>query len=63
MLKNPRKAGTRRTPSASIVTESDTLEELRETFPEAVECDFDEHYAQRSMSIRLHVVHVEVLAL
>jgi predicted RNase H-like HicB family nuclease len=47
---------------ASIVTEGDTLEELREMVRDAVRCHFDEDDAQRPKAIRLHLVHDEVIA-
>lgn len=45
--------------SASIYTEADTLEELREMVRDAVACHFDEHEGPRI--IRLHIVKDEVL--
>ena len=47
---------------ASIVTEGDTLEELREMVRDAVRCHFDEDDAARPKAIRLHLVHDEVIA-
>lgn len=44
---------------ASIVTEADTLEELRQNVREAVECHFDDGVVPRL--IRLHIVRDEVL--
>ncbi len=43
----------------SIVTEADTLDELRQNVREAVECHFDEGSAPKL--IRLHIVRDEVL--
>ena len=43
----------------SIFTEADTLDELRESVREAVECHFDE--GQTPKLIRLHIVRDEVL--
>ena len=43
----------------SIVTEAETLEELRQNVPEAVECHFEEGAAPKL--IRLHIVRDEVL--
>lgn len=45
----------------SIVTEADTLEELRQHIREAVECHFDEGQAPKL--IRLHIVRDELLTL
>ena len=44
----------------SIVTEADTLDELRSHVREAVECHFEESTAPKL--IRLHIVRDEVLA-
>jgi hypothetical protein len=46
--------------SASIFTEADTLEELREMVKNAVKCHFDE--SERPKLIRLHFVREEVIA-
>ena len=46
--------------SASIFTEADTLEELREMVKDAVACHFDE--LERPKLIRLHFVREEVIA-
>lgn len=43
----------------SIFTEADTLEELRQSVREAVECHFDDGAAPKL--IRLHIVRDEVL--
>jgi len=43
----------------SIITEADTLEELRSNVREAVECHFDDGQAPKL--IRLHIVRDEVL--
>lgn len=43
----------------SIITEADTLEELRSNVREAIECHFDEGQAPKL--IRLHIVRDEVL--
>jgi len=45
----------------SIVTEADTLEELRQNVREAVDCHFEEGSAPKL--IRLHIVRDEVLTL
>jgi predicted RNase H-like HicB family nuclease len=45
---------------ASIVTQAETLEELRESVRDAVRCHFDE--GERPKVIRLHTVHDELLA-
>ncbi|HEX9483404.1 MAG TPA: hypothetical protein VF929_02450 [Gemmatimonadaceae bacterium] len=47
---------------ASIVTEADDLEQLREMVRDAVRCHFDEADADRPQVIRLHRVHDEVIA-
>ena len=47
--------------SASIITEGDSLEELRHNVREATECHFDE--GQQPKIIRLHFVREEVLPL
>lgn len=47
---------------ASIVTEGDTLEELREMVRHAVRCHFNEDDADRPQAIRLHLVHDETIA-
>ena len=44
----------------SIVTEADTLDELRSHVREAVECHFEDGTAPKL--IRLHIVRDEVLA-
>ena len=46
---------------ASILTEGETLEDLRENVRDATECHFDE--GQRPRLIRLHFVRDEVLQL
>jgi hypothetical protein len=46
--------------SASIYTEADTVEELREIVRDAVICHFEE--ADRPKLIRLHFVRDEVIA-
>ena len=46
--------------SASIYTEADTVEELREMVRDAVSCHFEE--ADRPKLIRLHFVRDEVIA-
>ncbi|PNE20122.1 2-oxoisovalerate dehydrogenase [Mesotoga sp. Brook.08.YT.4.2.5.1] len=45
----------------SIVTEAETLEELREKIRDAIRCHFDENDLPRI--IRLHFVKEEVIAL
>lgn len=47
-------------PGASIVTEADTLPELREMVRDAVHCHFDE--GEMPGIIRLHFVREEVIA-
>ena len=44
----------------SIFTEADTLDDLRASIREAVECHYDE--GQAPSVVRLHLVHDEVLA-
>ncbi len=44
----------------SIVTEADTLEELRDMVRDAVLCHFDSEH--RPLAIRLHFVRDEVIA-
>jgi hypothetical protein len=51
---------TARAVDASIFTEADTLEQLRDAVRDAVRCHFDE--ADRPRAIRLHFVHDEVIA-
>jgi len=46
--------------SASIFTEADSLEELREMVRDAVACHFDD--VERPKVIRLHFVREEVIA-
>lgn len=45
---------------ASIVTEADDLDQLREAVRDAVRCHFSD--ADRPKAIRLHLVHDEVIA-
>lgn len=45
----------------SIVTQGDTMEELRANVRDAVRCHFDE--GTRPAVIRLHMVHDEVISL
>lgn len=52
---------TARALGASIFTEADSLEELRQNVREATECHFDE--GQQPKMIRLHFVREEVLPL
>jgi hypothetical protein len=47
---------------ASITTEADTLDELREMVRDAVRCHFDDNDAERPQAIRLHFVYDEVIA-
>jgi hypothetical protein len=47
---------------ASIVTEADDLDQLREMVRNAVRCHFDDADAGRPQVIRLHLVHDEVIA-
>jgi hypothetical protein len=51
---------TARAVGVSIFTEADTLEQLREAVREAVRCHFEE--SDRPPTIRLHLVHDEVIA-
>ena len=46
--------------SASIFTEADSLEELREMVRDAVACHFDD--VERPKVVRLHSVREEVIA-
>lgn len=46
--------------SASIFTEADSLDELREMVRDAVECHFEE--SERPAIIRLHFVKDELIA-
>lgn len=46
--------------SASIYTEADTLDELKELIRDAVSCHFDED--ERPKIIRLHYAHEEIIA-
>lgn len=49
-----------RSVTASIVTEADDLDQLREAVRDAVRCHYDA--ADRAKVIRLHLVHDEVIA-
>lgn len=51
---------TARALGASIFTEADTLNALRETVRDAVACDIDD--AERPKLIRLHLVRDEVIS-
>lgn len=51
---------TARAASASIFTEADTLEQLRNNIREAVECHFEDD--QAPSIIRLHIVREEILS-
>jgi predicted RNase H-like HicB family nuclease len=53
---------TARAVGASIFTEADTLEELRENIRDAVNCHFDDA-AERPKIVRLHFTRDEVIAL
>jgi predicted RNase H-like HicB family nuclease len=53
---------TARAVGASIFTEADTLEELRENIRDAVNCHFDDA-AARPKIVRLHFTRDEVIAL
>jgi len=46
----------------AIVTEADTLDELRANVREAVQCYFDDDDPARPQVLRLHLVHDEVIA-
>jgi hypothetical protein len=50
---------TARAVGESIFTEADTLDDLRQSVREAVECHFDDGKAPKL--IRLHIVHEEIL--
>jgi hypothetical protein len=45
---------------ASIFTEADTLDQLRDAIRDAVRCHFED--TDRPKAIRLHLVHDEVIA-
>ncbi len=45
----------------AIVTQAETLDELREMVRDAVHCHYPDE-AQRPRLIRLHIVHDEVIA-
>jgi len=47
---------------ASIVTEADDLDQLREMVRDAVRCHFEDADAERPLAIRLHLVRDEVIA-
>ncbi len=47
---------------AAIVTQAETIEELREAVYEAVHCHFDEDDPDRPRRIRLRFVREEVIA-
>jgi predicted RNase H-like HicB family nuclease len=47
---------------ASIVTEADSLDELRENVRDAVRCHYDDDDVYRPKLIRLHLVRDEVIA-
>ena len=53
---------TARAVGASIFTEADTLQQLRERICDAVKCHYDEP-ADRPKLVRIHFVRDEVLAL
>lgn len=53
---------TARAVGASIFTEADTVEALRENIREAVNCHFD-RADERPRTVRLHFVRDEVIAL
>lgn len=46
--------------SASIYTEADTLDKLKELIRDAVSCHFDKN--ERPKLIRLHYAHEEIIA-
>jgi len=48
--------------NASITTEGDDLDHLREMVRDAVRCYFDDDDPDRPKLIRLHLVHDEVIA-
>ncbi len=51
---------TARAVGASIVTEADDIDELRNAVRDAVRCHFED--TERPKVIRLHLVHDEVIA-
>ena len=51
---------TARALGASIFTEGDTMDELRQQVRDAVNCHFDD--GQRPRVVRLHIVREEILA-
>ncbi len=51
---------TARAVGASIFTEADTLDQLRDAIREAVRCHFED--TDRPQAIRLHLIHDEVIA-
>ncbi len=61
MVENAPEGGfTARALSASIFTEADSLETLRQQVRDAVRCHFEEGHGPKV--IRLHFVHEEVIA-
>lgn len=48
--------------NASIITEADSLEALREQVRDAVRCHFDDDDVNRPKLIRLHLVRDEIIA-
>jgi len=53
---------TARAVSASIFTEADSIEELRDNIRDAVQCHY-ENAADRPKMVRIHFVRDEVMAL
>jgi len=51
---------TARAVEASIFTEADSMDQLRDAVRDAARCHFDD--ADRPKAIRLHLVHDEVIA-
>lgn len=60
VLESPEGGYEARALSASIFTEADSLDELREMVRDAVECHFEE--SERPAIIRLHFVKDELIA-
>lgn len=62
LIEEPAEGGfTAKALGESILTEADTMDDLRKNIKEAVECHFDEH--ERPRLIRLHIVKDELLTL
>jgi predicted RNase H-like HicB family nuclease len=59
---DPEGGFTARAVGASIFTEADTLEEVRENIRDAVRCHY-ENASERPKTVRIHFVRDEVMAL